>query len=275
METERRFRALLPRARASGNPTYLGELLTQIARTEALQRSFDDAHSTLDEAEALLPSATDRAKIRYLLERGRVFNSSQRRDQAGKCFFAAFQLAQDQAEDFYAVDAAHMIAIVESSERQLEWNLRAIDLAGQSADPRAQGWLGSLYNNLGWTYHDLGRYQQALATFQHGLEWQRQQGKPRETRIAAWTVARALRSLGRYEEALQRQQENLRDIQESGETDGYTHEELGECLLALGREEEARGHFARACAVLSQDPWLKEGEPERLERLAQLGHVPE
>ena len=81
-ETEQRFRELLPPARASGNTSYLVELLTQIARTEALQRRFDDAHRTHDEAEALLPEAGDRARIRHLLERGRVFNSSKRRDEA-------------------------------------------------------------------------------------------------------------------------------------------------------------------------------------------------
>jgi tetratricopeptide (TPR) repeat protein len=166
-----------------------------------------------------------------------------------------------------------MMAIVEPSEQQLEWHEKAMRLAENSADPRARVWLGSLYNNLGWTYHDLGRYQDALATFQQGLEWQRQAGKPAETRIAAWTVARALRSLGRYEEALQMQREILQHLQSTGESDGYVEEELGECLLALGREEEAQEQFARAFALLSQDPWLKDSEPERLERLAQLGRV--
>lgn len=266
-ESERRFRELLPAARASGDASYLAELLTQIARAEALQRRFDDAHRTLDEAEALLPAAADRARIRYVLERGRVYNSSNRRDEAREYFLIAFQLAEKQAEDFYAVDAAHMMAIVEPPEGSLEWNLRAIDLADKSADPRARGWLGSLYNNLGWTYHALGRYEDALATFQHGLEWQQQAGKLREARIAAWTVARTLRSLGRYEEALQRQ----RELDSAGESDGYVQEELGECLLELGREEEARDYFRRAYALLSQDPWLKDSEPDRLERLARLG----
>jgi tetratricopeptide (TPR) repeat protein len=84
-----------------------------------------------------------------------------------------------------------------------------------------------------------------------------------------------LRSLGRYEEALQIQRENLQDIQGTGDPDGYIQEELGECLLALGREEEAREHFGRAFVVLSQDPWLKDSEPGRLERLALLGRVQE
>jgi len=39
----------------------------------------------------------------------------------------------------------------------------------------------------------------------------------------------------------------------------------------LGREEEARPYFARAWSVLSQNVWLVETEPERLERLHTLG----
>jgi tetratricopeptide (TPR) repeat protein len=272
--TEAAFRRLLPQARAAGNPGYLAELLTQIARTEGLQQRFADAHRTLDEVEPLLAAAGDRAHVRYLLERGRAFNSANQQADARPLFLQAWELARALGEDFYAVDAAHMMAIVEPPERQLTWHERAIAAARESADSRARGWLGSLYNNLGWTYHDLGRYEEALAAFQQGLEWQRQAGKGREARIAAWTVARALRSLGRYEEALEMQLANRATLEALGEPAGYSEEEIGECLLALGREEEARPHFARAHALLAGDPWLTRDQPDRLARLAALGGEP-
>src|SRR5579859_5806623 len=75
-ETERTFQEALPMARASGNSAYLAELLTQIARAQGLQRQFTLAHQTLDQAESLLEGASARARIRYALERGRVFNSA-------------------------------------------------------------------------------------------------------------------------------------------------------------------------------------------------------
>jgi hypothetical protein len=59
--------------------------------------------------------------------------------------------------------------------------------------------------------------------------------------------------------------------QHDGESDGYVFEELGECLLLLGRPGEARLFFARAYAELSRDSWLAESEPARLERLKELG----
>jgi hypothetical protein len=49
------------------------------------------------------------------------------------------------------------------------------------------------------------------------------------------------------------------------------HEEIGECLLARGRLDDARPHFAQAYTLLSQDPWLLAQESARLERLRNLG----
>ncbi len=269
-KSEGRFRDLLPKARASGDNTYLAELLTQIARSQGLQGRFDEAHTTLDEAEGLLALAGPRAEVRYLLERGRVFNSSRRPKDARPLFLEAWQVADAEGEDFYAVDALHMLQIVDPPEEGLEWAQKAMALAERSEDPRARGWLGSLYNNTGWTYHDMGRYEEALQTFQKGLEWQKQAGRERQAGIAAWTVGRALRSLGRYDQALEMQHANLRAREKAGEPDGYVHEELGECLLALNRREEASPHFARAYALLSQDPWLTANEAERLSRLERL-----
>src|SRR4029078_13296377 len=140
-----------------------------IARAQGLQGTFADAHATLDAAQALLTPAVSTARIRYLLERGRVFNSSQHVTQAQLLFQAAWELAQAERQDFYAIDAAHMLAIVAPAELQLEWHLHALALAEQSPQPSARTWKGSLYNNIGWNHHEAGRYQQALDTFRKAL----------------------------------------------------------------------------------------------------------
>jgi hypothetical protein len=51
-ESEARFRQALAE-QAPGSPLYV-EILTQIARAQGLQRNFDAAHQTLDEAQRLL-----------------------------------------------------------------------------------------------------------------------------------------------------------------------------------------------------------------------------
>ena len=75
-ETEKKFRDLLPIAEKSGDASYFAQLLTQIARTEGLQGKFEDARKTLDSVEALLTPESTTPRIRFLLEKGRVCNSS-------------------------------------------------------------------------------------------------------------------------------------------------------------------------------------------------------
>ncbi len=271
--TEAAFRPLL--ARAAPGSGYHSELLTQIARAQGLQRRFDDAHQTLDEVQAGLAAGTAsaRAHVRYLLERGRVFNSSRQPERAVPLFLEAWEAAQAAGEDFYAVDAAHMLGMAEPPERQTEWHLRAIALAEQSRQPRARNWLGSLYNNLGWTLHNQGQHAEALALFEKALAFRREQGQAAETRIAQWCVARALRSLGRVEEALALQRGLLAEHELNGSRDGYVLEEIAECLTALGQPDEAQPFFAQAYAELSQDVWLVENEAARLGRLKAYGGV--
>lgn len=271
-ETEVRFRELLPHARQSGDQSYYLELLTQIARTEGLQRQFDDAHATLDSVEAALTDDVPLARVRYLLERGRVYRSSNDVERSKPFFLEAWNLATGTNADFHAVDAAHMLAIVESPETQLEWAARAISLAEMSDDDRARAWLGSLYNNTGWTYHDLARYGEALEMFEKALSWYEGRNDEVSTRIAKWTIARTYRSLDRIEDAFH-MQKGLEQEFEQKELDpsGYVFEELGECLLLMGRDTEARIYFSRAYRILSEDPWMVANEADRLERLRQLG----
>ena len=273
--TEQTFRKLIPAAKESGNVSYYAQLLTQIARTEGLQRRFEDAHRTLDSAHVLLTDKLPVAEIRYLLERGRVYNSSGSIALARPLFVEAWEKSRDAGEDFYAIDAAHMMAIVEPPDKQLAWAERAIATAETSESERARSWLTSLYNNTGWTYHDLGKYEQALDMFEKALSWE-QENRKDEWRIliARWTIARTYRSLGRITEALAIQRALEAEISEKGlEQDGYVFEELAECLLQLGETAEAGNYFKRAYELLSQDEWFVANKPDRLTRMKELGGV--
>ena len=166
-----------------------------------------------------------------------------------------------------------MLGIVEPPDQQLVWNLKALALAEASPDPRTQKWLGSLYNNIGWAYHDLGQDERALAIFQKALAWRIDQGQVAETRIARWSVARILRALQQTEEALGIQQSLYEELTQSGASDGYVEEEIGECLLSLDRADAAQAYFAAAYQSLAADAWLVENEPDRLARLRTLGKI--
>ncbi len=269
--TEQKFRELLPQAEIAADHSYHAQLLTQIARTEGLQRKFDDAHHTLDAAQALISSRMPTASARYELERGRVFNSSGSKDNARPHFLRAWEIATANNNDFYAIDAAHMMGIIEPADDALAWNEKAIAAAEAAEDKRAKGWIGSLTNNTGWTYHDKGDYVKALEYFEKCLAWHSERNTGRGLKIAKWSVARGLRSLGRTEEALQQQTDLLKEYEAEGASDGYVFEEVAECLHALGRTEEARPYFAKAYAELGNDGWLQANEAQRLERLKQMG----
>jgi tetratricopeptide (TPR) repeat protein len=185
-------------------------------------------------------------------------------------FIDALETAAATGETALAIDAAHMLAIAAPSEQRLNWHRRALALAEGSEDPQARAWLGSLLNNLGWTLHDAGDYAQALTVFERALAWREARDRPVETRIARWAVARCLRSLGRIEEALALQRRLRTELDAAGNDDPYVNEELGECLLALGRDAEARSWFGRAHAELARDRWLVQHEPARLTRLLAL-----
>ncbi len=169
-QTEARFRDLLLHV-PEDDPAFL-ELLTQIARAQGLQHKFEKAHQTIDQVERRLGKVPSRSYVRYLLERGRVFNSSGDPEKARPFFEEALKVAQKISEDFYAVDAMHMLAIVASAEQSLTLNLQAIQMAESSKQEKARGWLGSLYNNTGWSYHDLGDYAAALEMFEKAEAWQ-------------------------------------------------------------------------------------------------------
>lgn len=270
--SEGRFLEHLAPAEEAGDPVYLGVLLTQLARSQGLQRKFDQAWSTLDGAERVIGDNGGIPHVRLLLERGRVKNSSGDQDAARPYFLKAFEMANSAGSDFFAVDAAHMMGIIEPGEKGIEWNNEALKIAETSIDEKTRRWRGPLYNNTGWTLHDMGEYERALDLFERNVEWHQSIGSGEPLRIAKWSVARVMRSLGRWQEALARQHELREEMERLGlANDGYVSEEIGELLLALGREDEATPWFAKAHQVLSNDLWLQAKEKERLERLARLG----
>lgn len=269
--TEALFREILPLAEASGNADYHAQLLTQLARTKGLRRLFDEAHALLDEASALTGDHTPVAAVRLLLERGRTYNSAGRPEVAVPLFRGALDRARAAGLDFHAVDAAHMLGIAAPPDEQLQWNLYAVELAEQATEQRARNWLGALYNNIGWTYFSQEDYDNAGEFFRRNELWCAERQLPRELHIARWSIAKAKRMEGLAEESLAMQLRLLADLETGESQDGYVFEELGECLMALGRGGEAAQYFHAAHQLLSQDIWMQANEPERLERMKTLG----
>ncbi len=262
--SEERFRT----AMGSAHGDERLELLTQIARTYGLRQRFDEAHEVLNKVEGQLADAGPRPCVRYLLERGRIFNSGGEKEKARLLFVEAWEQAQAAHQEGMAVDAAHMVAITYAGTPEaITWNQRGLVIARVSQDPKARALTPAMLNNSAWDLHDMGRFGEALPLFEEAeAEWVAR-GKPEQIQAARWAVARCLRSVGRYDEALTIQRALEAEHMATGSVDGYVFEEIAENLAALGKLNEARPYFGRAVDELSKDDWLVKNEAARLANL--------
>ena len=119
--SEVRFRAAIEAAEAGGDPAAADEARTQLARALGLQDRFDEGHAILDRVDLDHP-AEDRVRVRARLERGRLLRSSGDPAASAAPFVAAWELARTLGEDGLAVDAAHMLALVDAPPGEAAWH---------------------------------------------------------------------------------------------------------------------------------------------------------
>ena len=257
--SERRFRQQIERESSDDGRA---EVLTQLARVQGLRGDFDAGDRLLDEAAPDAVSPRVRACVD--LERGRLRRSSGDREAAFPLFESAFSLAGDAGEDFVAADAAHMAALA-APDRDgfVAWTLRGIELA--EAREGAAYWLGPLLNNLGWEYFEAGEHELALDVFERALR-ARERDPENEVAIelGRYAVGKALRALGRPDEALPLLEAAVAWAQRAGNPDGWFHEELAEEYAAVGRAADARAQARLAIPLLeSDDPSFAEDDARR------------
>jgi tetratricopeptide (TPR) repeat protein len=273
------FEALLPEAErlVSEDHTFLIELRSLIGRAEAFAKRYPEALASLKLAEQLLgeQKAVYRvsAKIRCLIERGRLHVLERTPSQARTLLSEAWTLAIHSGEDYLAVEAAQIIATIEPQKQQQEWILRGIEIAERSPQTKPKRWLGTLHATLGWKLFELRQFDTALATFQQALRHLKTQGTDREQFVARWSIGRVLRAQGKTEEALSIQNALLAELGIGGARDGRLYEEIAECLQSLNRAQDAKLYFELAYRELSNDPWVKDNQPQELKRMKTLGNV--
>ena len=264
--TDERFRERLTREDSDAGRA---EVLTQLARIHGLRGDFEAGDDLIDDATLLAGSSTV-ARARIDLERGRLRRSSGDRESALPLFESAFAIALEAEQEFVAADAAHMAALA-APDRDgfVAWTERGVALADEHA--AASYWLGPLLNNLGWEYYEAAEYAQALDAFERALAArERTPENPEAIALARYAVGKALRALGRSEEAIPLLEQAVAWAEGIGHPDGWYHEELAEEYAVAGRLDDAHKHAERAITLLEADDPSFADDVDRRARLGAL-----
>ena len=232
-------------------------LQTQIARTHGLRKDFAKARELLKSIEPDIATAGFEARARYSLELGRTYASAahppelhtpENRELARAAYDRALAVARAGKLDGLTIDVIHMLAFVDTAAAdQLKWGLEALAVVEASDQPAAKRREASIRNNIGYALHQLGRFDEALAQFEQAVVLREKGTDSEALRSAQWMVAWTLRTLGRMDEALDRQLRLERECDAAGAPDPYVHEELE--LLYRARGDEGRAtHYAQLLA---------------------------
>ncbi len=125
------------------------------------------------------------------------------------------------------------------------------------------------------TDYEAGEHAQALDAFERALvAREADPARPAEAEIARYAVGKALRALGRAEEAAEQLEVAVAWTRAAGAPDGWFHEELAEDYATLGRAADAAEQARLALELLAeQDPAFAQ-DTERVQRLRLLATEP-
>ena len=125
---------------------------------------------------------------------------------------------------------------------------------------------------LGWHRLERGDCEGALDAFTLALA-AREDDPEREyaREIARYAVAKALRALGRPDEAVPHLEQAIAWTERAGRPEGWFHEELAEAYAAAGRNDDVRAHARLAIPLLEEADDSFGGD--RLDRLRALASL--
>ena len=266
------------RARDAGDAALEAESCAQVARMHSQLKDPAGGAEWLARAERLTTSEMPDAWGRRLVVRGVYAREAGRSAEAVALFEECYDYCM--ARELYgrAVDAAHHVAIAADRETREVWarkGIAAAEAAGES------GWLGPLWNNLGWDYIDEGRYDEALHALREAQKAHHVGGHPISALISDYSVGFALRMTGDY--ALARGiQEGVHKSALRALDDGdpqmlewvaQSRRELGELDALEGRTAEGADGIEEAIAELRQTDFMQWGGELMKEYEARLAEL--
>jgi tetratricopeptide (TPR) repeat protein len=262
---------------AHDDATYV-EACAMRARSHLIADRADDGRPWIERAAAHADVSEPLGWSRFLGVRGRFEWKSGDNETATATFREMFDYCNEH--DLYerAVDAAHMVAITGNTAERFEWAQRGIEMAEKG---ELAGWLGPLWNNLGWDYVDAERYDEAQAALEKAREYHYESESDLPKLIADYSVAHVTRLRGDYRAAKVAMDEVYRwahRLNEEGneqaiEWMGMSQWDLGEIAHATGENAVALQQMTMALEALEKagmPSWDETGYNEKKARLEEI-----
>lgn len=268
-------------ARRHGNNSLLTETYAQVARMHGIQGKFGEGRPWLAHAKKIATPFEPRGWSRYLGVRGRFeWQDEKDNEKAKQTFIEMYEYCKQHELFSRELDAAHMVAIVGTPDEQVEWALKAIS-AAEKGDQK--GWLGPLWNNLGWTYEERGEYEKMLDALTNARKYHYEVGSEHSQLVADFGVGTAQWRNGNLKEARswledaftrakQRYDEDPADANRA-EWVGWGHSKLGDLLVSEEEPAEALAQYKAARPYLVQagiENWWPEGLKKLDDKISKL-----
>jgi len=274
------YQQIADNAEQADNKSVLTEAYSQIARCYLAMSKKEEGRPWLDKAAGIADVNDPSGWSRFLGVRGRYewkdaaeaeSAVAPEASTAENTFKEMYEYCMEHKIHNRAIDAANMVSITAKIEDRVEWGLKGIAAA---EDGELENWLAPLWNNLGWTYDDLGQYDKSIEALMKAREYHYKNGKEMPMLIADWSVGHAYRMNGQldsaltwingvFEKASKFYEDNPQP--ENAEWVGFSHRELGEIAMAQVDETTALDHFKQAYEHLTtagMESWDKKGYNE-------------
>ncbi len=266
------YRQAMDQAKANRENSQLTEAYAMIARTYLISDKKEEGRPWIKRAEEITNPQEPLGWSRYLGVRGRFEWQDNQLDKATETFKDMYRYCSEHKLHERAVDAAHMVAITGTKEEQIEWGRKGIK---EAEEGKVYRWLGPLWNNLGLTYEDMGKYKESLEAYLKAREYHWRYGDEKNKLIADWAVGHAYRLNGDNSNA----ERWLRPVLawceriDEVEFEGLTYREFGEIALSGANSGQALSYFLKAEEKLKRagmPEWDSAGFAKLQKRIAEL-----
>jgi tetratricopeptide (TPR) repeat protein len=273
------FEKLAARAAAEGDTEALVEASAMRARSYLALGRPDDGRAWLERAAGAATNEQPLGWSRYLSVKGRFEWKDGDNEAATRTFRELYDYSRGHELWSRAVDAANMISITGEPSERFDWSRRGIEMAEAGG---MTGWLGPLWNNLGWNYHDAGRYDEAYDALVKAREYHYMKEAELPRLIADYSVAHVEMKLGRTDEA---RTDMLTVLDWAGRLDadgneearewmGFSRWDLGEMAVESGDRAAGLVMLKQAMGELEQagmPSWDPDQWKQKQDRVAELG----